>query len=95
MTDYFVTYTMANKEDRDGYLREIQEKGIDELSRGEEGCFRYDYFYPVGKDNTLFLWEQWETREHQAEHCKTEHFAQLGELKKKYGVTADIQIEDR
>ena len=78
MTDFFVTYTMANKEDRDGYLREIQEKGIDELSRGEEGCYRYDYFYPVGKDNMLFLWEQWET-----------------ELKKKYGVTADIQIEDR
>ena len=47
MTDFFVTYTMANKEDRDGYLRE------------------------------------------------TAHFAQLGELKKKYGVTADIQIEDR
>ena len=95
MTNFYVTYTMPSKADRDGYLRDIQEEGIDEISRGEEGCIRYDYFYPVGSDNTLFLWEQWESREHQTAHCQTAHFARLGELKEKYGVTAEIIAEDR
>ena len=94
MTNFYVTYTMPTKADRDGYLREIIEKGIDEISRGEDGCIRYDYFYPVGTDTELFLWEQWESREHQATHCRTEHFAELGKLKEKYGVTADIEVED-
>ena len=95
MTNFFVTYTMPTKADRDGYLKEIQDAGIDEISRSEDGCIRYDYFYPVGSDNTLFLWEQWESREHQAAHCQTEHFARLGELKEKYGATTDIQVEDK
>lgn len=95
MTDFFVTYTMPTREDRDGYLKEIQDRGIDEISRGEEGCIRYDYFFPVGSDNTLFLWEQWESREHQKVHCGTAHFAELGKLKEKYKAVTDIQIEDR
>ncbi len=95
MTNFYVTYTMPTKADRDGYLRDIQAEGIDEISRGEDGCIRYDYFYPVGSDNTLFLWEQWESREHQKAHCQTAHFARLGELKEKYGATTEIQIEDK
>ena len=94
MTNFYVTYTMPTKEDRDGYLREIQLMGIDEISRSEIGCVRYDYFYPAGTDTKLFLWEQWESKEHQAAHCQTEHFAKLGKLKEKYNVTAEIKIEE-
>ena len=57
MTNFYVTYTMPSKADRDGYLRDIQAEGIDEISRGEDGCIRYDYFYPVGSENTLRLGE--------------------------------------
>lgn len=94
MTNFYVTYTMPTKKERDGYINEIQEMGIDEISRGEDGCVRYDYFYPVGTDTKLFLWEQWESREHQATHCQTDNFAQLGKLKGKYNVTVEITIED-
>lgn len=94
MTNFYVTYTMPTAKERDGYLKEIQENRIDEISRKEEGCIRYDYFYPAGSDNTLFLWEQWESREHQKAHCQTEHFAKLGELKEKYSVISEIKIEE-
>ena len=95
MTNFYVTYTMPSKAERDGYLKEIQDAGIDETSRAEDGCIRYDYFYPVGADNMLFLWEQWESRDHQKAHCQTAHFAELGKLKEKYGVTAEIVVEDK
>ena len=97
MTNFFVTYTMPDKASRDGYLAEIIEKGIDETSRAEDGCYRYDYFIPTGKElseTTLFLWEQWESVEHQKAHCQTPHFAELGKLKEKYGVTASIDIQE-
>lgn len=95
MTNFYVTYTMPSKEDRDGYYREIKENGIDEISRGEDGCIRYDYFFPADTDNQIFLWEQWESREAQKVHCQTPHFAQLGELKVKYNATTEILIEDQ
>lgn len=95
MTNFYVTYTMPDKASRDGYLREANEQGIPQKSRAEEGCIRYDYYYPVDSDNTLFLWEQWESRQHQAVHCETEHFKALGKLKEKYGAETEILIEDR
>lgn len=95
MTNYYVTYRLPDTAARDGYLREVQEQGIMEKSRTEEGCIRYAYFYPTDSDTDLFLWEQWESREHQAAHCKTEHFAALGELKAKYGAVTEILVEDQ
>ena len=51
--------------------------------------------YSADSDNTLFLWEQWESRAHQKIHCQTEHFAVLSELKAKYGAVTEILTEDR
>lgn len=95
MTNFYVTYTLPDQAARDGYMREVLASGVIEKSRAEEGCHRYAYYYPVDSDNTLFLWEQWESREHQAAHCGTEHFAALGEIKAKYGAETQILIEDR
>lgn len=95
MTNFYVTYTLPDQAARDGYMKEVLENGIIEKSREEPGCVRYEYFYPVGSDNTLFLWEQWESRAHQKIHCQTEHFAILGELKAKYGAVTEILTEDR
>ena len=95
MTNFYVTYTLPDQAARDAYMKEVLENGIIEKSREEPGCARYEYFYPVGSDNTLFLWEQWESRSHQKIHCQTEHFAVLSELKAKYGAVTEILTEDR
>ncbi len=95
MTNFYVTYVLADQAARDKYMQEVLASGVIEKSREEEGCIRYEYFYPVGSDNTLFLWEQWESREHQAAHCQTEHFARLGEIKAACGAETRILIEDQ
>ena len=43
----------------------------------------------------MFLWEQWESREAQKKHTQQPHFEVLGKLKEKYGVDADILVEDQ
>lgn len=95
MTNYYVTYNLDSQEARDGYFKEVKEKGIIEKSRAEEGCIRYAYFYPADSDTDLFLWEQWESREAQKKHTQQPHFAELGKLKEKYNVAADILVEDQ
>lgn len=94
MVNFHVTYLMNNKEDRDNYYKEVAAKGIIDKSRAEDGCYRYEFYFPADSDTSLFLWEQWETREHQATHCKTSHFAEMGELKTKYNVETSIDIVD-
>lgn len=95
MTNYYVTYTLKNKEDRDNYYREVRENGIIDKSRAEDGCIRYEYYYPAESETEMFLWEQWESRAAQKKHTQQPHFAVLGKLKEKYGVTADILVEDQ
>lgn len=85
---------MPDKESRDGYYKEVHERNIDGKSRKEDGCIRYDFFFPAESDNQLFLLEQWETREHQRVHCTSEHFLEMGTLKEKYSVTTEIVIEE-
>ena len=92
MVNFFVTYTMPDKASRDGFLKEIQEKDYDDISKSEDGCHKYDYFLPAENDCMLLLWEQWETLEHQKAHTKMPHFAGIGELKEKYGAIAVLEI---
>ncbi len=42
----------------------------------------------------MLLWEQWESREDQAAHTKAPHFKIFGELKEKYGITAEFMVQD-
>lgn len=94
MTNYYVTYVLKDKETRDAFYKEVKEGGIIDASVAEEGCIRYEYFYPADSDDKIFLWEQWESRQAQAIHKETPHFAALTALKEKYHVEADIIVED-
>ncbi|HIU26284.1 MAG TPA: antibiotic biosynthesis monooxygenase [Candidatus Copromorpha excrementigallinarum] len=94
MTNFYVTYKFRDRETRDAFYREVKESGAPEISRKEDGCIRYDFFYYADEDNKLFLWEQWTSREAQKLHCQQPHFLRLSSIKEKYGVETDIQVED-
>lgn len=95
MTNYYVTYTFKDKNDRDSFYYEVKTSGVAEASRAEDGCIRYEYYYHADSDNKIFLWEQWESREAQALHMKMPHFAVLTGIKEKYEVEAEILVEDQ
>ena len=68
---------------RECYYEAIRENHIDELSRAEEGCLRYEYSFGVAEDE-LLLTEVWRDAEAIEVHKKSVHFAKLGELKADY-----------
>ena len=78
-----VTYTIKDGK-REEFFRKIMEKGVATRSREEAGCLTYEYYFPVGNDNELFLVEIWKTPEDAEKHMQSAHFAQLQELKKEY-----------
>lgn len=95
MTNFYVTYILDSREDRDAFFADIKACGVMEASRKEDGCIRYSYYYPAEAENQIFLWEQWESREAQKVHTQQPHFKALGELKEKYHMETEIQIEDQ
>ena len=68
---------------RDAYFDAIRKDRIDELSRLEEGCLRYEYSYGMA-DDELLLTEVWRDAEAIEFHKNSEHFARLGEIKAEY-----------
>ena len=68
---------------RDAYFDAIRKDRIDELSRLEEGCLRYEYSYGMA-DDELLLTEVWLDAEAIEFHKNSAHFARLGEIKAEY-----------
>ncbi len=68
---------------RDSYYKAIKDNRIDEMSRAEEGCIRYEYSFGVLPDE-LILTEIWRDAEAIEFHKNSAHYAELGELKVKY-----------
>lgn len=95
MTNYYVTYVFKDKATRDEFYSKVKHGKIDQLSREENGCIRYEYFYPADSDNKMFLWEQWESKSAQAEHMKQAHFLELSSIKEALEVETEILIEEK
>ena len=94
MTNLYVTYIFKDSAVRDKFYESVKVSGADVKSRAEEGCIRYEYFYPAETDNRMFLWEQWESKEAIEAHKQTAHFAELGKLKEQFEVDTDILVQD-
>lgn len=95
MTNFYVTYVIKDRETRDAFYNEVKKCRVAEKSRSEEGCIRYEFFYPADNDSNMFLWEQWESREAQAAHLKTPHYADFAEIKNRYKVETNVIAEDQ
>lgn len=94
MVNFYVTYTLKDKSDRDAFYRETAELSVAEKSRQEEGCLRYAYYFPADSENQIFLWEQWESRQAQKKHTEQPHFKALSEAKARYTMETEVCIEE-
>ncbi|HCT63068.1 MAG TPA: hypothetical protein DIC19_03110 [Erysipelotrichaceae bacterium] len=77
---------------RDAFMKVLDEYQIPQKSKAEVGNHAYDYYFPVGEDNQLFLLEKWENEECFEAHKRSEHFLKLQELKKDYIKSAKLDI---
>ena len=74
---------------RDRYYEAIRDNHIDEMSRSEDGCIRYEYSYGMA-DDELLLSEVWRDAQAIEVHKSSDHFARLGELKSEFVENTEI-----
>ena len=66
------------------FVKELEESGVANKVRREEGCLRYDYYFKSWDEDTVLLFEEWESKKHQEVHLTQPHIADLKAIKEKY-----------
>ena len=69
---------------REAFIQKMQETGILEAIRAEDGCKMYDYYLSAEDPNAILLVEQWESKAHQQVHMTQPHMAQMKGFKDDY-----------
>ena len=74
------------------FVEELERSGVAQAVRQEDGCIRYDYYYSAKEENTVFLFEEWQSEKHQQVHLTQPHIAQLKQIKEKYILDTQLRI---
>lgn len=78
---------------KDGKGREFVQKldkGVANKVRREEGCLRYDYYFKSWDEDTVLLFEEWESKEHQKAHLLQPHIAEIRAIKEEYVIHSEM-----
>ena len=72
------------------FVKELEESGVANKVRREDGCLRYDYYFKSWDEDTILLFEEWESKEHQQVHITQPHIADLKAIKEKYILNTEM-----
>ena len=79
-----VVYTLKNEGDREKAVKEMNDSGVLDAIRKENGCYIYQYYYSAENERTLVLYEKWESAEHQKIHMTQPHMQTAMAIMNKY-----------
>lgn len=74
------------------FVEELEKSGVASAVRGEAGCIHYDYYYSAKDENVVFLFEEWESENHQQVHLTQPHIATLKQIKEKYILSTELRV---
>jgi len=74
------------------FVEELEASGVAAAVRAEDGCIRYDYYYSAKSEDEVFLFEEWESEQHQQIHVTQPHIATLKAIKGTYIESSDLRI---
>ena len=78
------------------FVREMEESGVADAIRAEEGNLRYQYFQPLNDPETVLLIDSWRDQAAIDAHHASPMMARLDSLREKYDLhmTAERFISD-
>lgn len=85
-----IYYTGRNGEARK-FAEEMVSTGVVERIRAEEGNLRYDYFFPMGDEETVLLIDSWQDQHAIDLHHASPMMAQILELRVKYDLHMKVE----
>ena len=78
------------------FVREMEESGVADAIRAEEGNLRYQYFQPLNDPETVLLIDSWRDQAAIDAHHASPMMARLASLREKYDLhmTAERFVSD-
>lgn len=73
------------------FVDAVTDAGLLDTIRAEDGCLRYDYYYPATDSDEVLLVEAWESADQQAIHLAQPHMQQVAAIKALY--VTDTTVE--
>ncbi len=79
-----IYYTGNKTEDAIAFAEEMEQSGIADRIRAEEGNLRYEYFLPLCGEKTVLLIDSWKDQAAIDAHHASPMMAKLAALREKY-----------
>ena len=73
------------------FAKEMIESGVVEKIREEEGCERYEYFFPVEDKESVLLIDRWSSQQALDMHHKSDMMQEIARLRKKYKLSMRVE----
>ena len=73
------------------FAREMEERGIADAIRAEEGNERYEYFFPMEDEETVLLIDKWKSQEALDIHHKSAMMKEIADLRNKYHLKMRVE----
>ncbi len=73
------------------FAQEMEEKGIADAIRAEEGNEKYEYFIPMKDPETVLLIDSWKDQESLDRHHASAMMGELAALREKYDLHMSVE----
>ena len=73
------------------FAEEMEEKGIADAIRAEEGNEKYEYFIPLKNPETILLIDSWRDQESLDRHHASDMMNEIAELRDKYDLHMNVE----
>lgn len=93
MNTYMLTVTYKAKTGcGKKFVQELEQSGIADTVRAEDGCICYNYYFSATDEDTVLLFEEWESKHHQQVHMTQPHIAPLMKIKENYILDTKLRV---
>lgn len=86
-----IYYTGNESGDAIAFAEEMEQRGIADRIRAEEGNLRYEYFTPLNDEKTVLLIDSWENQEALDIHHASPMMAEIVALREKYDLHMSVE----
>ena len=73
------------------FAEEMENSGLADRIRAQEGNMRYEYFKPLDDENTILLIDSWKDQKAIDEHHKSEMMQEIIKLREKYDLHMKVE----
>ncbi len=84
-------YYTGENDNAKRFAEEMVASGVVADIKAEKGNLKYDYFFPMGDENTVLLIDSWESQEALDIHHQTPMMNKIIELREKYNLTMRVE----